>query len=69
MNVNEIRKIAKEKGVAPARLRKKELIRSIQRAEGNFDCYGTNYNGDCDQLGCSWRDSCLLDSNRITAER
>ncbi len=35
-----------------------DLIRSIQRAEGNFDCFGTA-NGYCDQWGCRWRTFCL----------
>ena len=35
-----------------------ELIRSIQRAEGNPDCFrrAQDY---CDQLGCTWRPYCL----------
>ena len=35
-----------------------ELIRSIQRAEGNPDCFrrAQDY---CDQLGCAWRPYCL----------
>ena len=37
---------------------KMELIRRIQRAEGNLDCFGTEKN-DCDQLGCCFREDCL----------
>ena len=35
-----------------------KLIRSIQRAEGNMDCYrrGLEF---CDRLDCVWRDHCL----------
>ena len=35
-----------------------KLIRSIQRAEGNPDCFrrAQDY---CDQLGCAWRLYCL----------
>lgn len=36
-----------------------DLIRSIQTAEGNFDCFGTA-NGYCDQWECRWRTFCLL---------
>jgi len=34
------------------------LVRSIQRAEGNPDCFrkAENY---CDRLDCSWRPYCL----------
>lgn len=36
------------------------LIRSIQRAEGNPDCFGRPP-GDCDQLHCEWRKYCLAE--------
>ena len=34
------------------------LIQSIQRIEGNPDCYGTMVE-DCDRLDCTWRELCL----------
>jgi hypothetical protein len=34
------------------------MIRSIQRLEGNFDCFGRAC-GYCDQLDCCWRPYCL----------
>jgi hypothetical protein len=34
------------------------LIRSIQRIEGNPDCFRTAA-GDCDRLDCIWREYCL----------
>ena len=34
------------------------LIRSIQRVQGNPDCYRRGQ-VDCDQLDCSWRKHCL----------
>jgi hypothetical protein len=34
------------------------LIRSIQRIEGNFDCFRRT-DGYCDQLDCYWRPYCL----------
>jgi hypothetical protein len=34
------------------------LIRSIQRAEGNTDCFQKGI-VDCDQLDCKWRSFCL----------
>jgi len=37
---------------------KKELIKAIQRAEGNFDCFG-NAVAYCDQLSCCWRIDCI----------
>ena len=35
-----------------------KLIRSIQRAEGNPDCF-RSAQGYCDQLDCAWRPYCL----------
>ena len=35
-----------------------ELIRSIQRAEGNDDCFRRS-DGFCDRLDCAWRQYCL----------
>ena len=37
---------------------KKELIKQIQRKEGNFDCFGSA-RGNCSQLICCWREDCL----------
>lgn len=34
------------------------LIRSIQRAEGNPDCF-RSAEGDCDRTDCAWREYCL----------
>jgi hypothetical protein len=34
------------------------LIRSIQRAQGDPDCFGRPPS-DCDQLDCEWRKYCL----------
>jgi len=33
------------------------LIRSIQRLEGNPDCFGTVDNS-CERTGCAWREYC-----------
>jgi hypothetical protein len=59
MRIQEIRVIAKKKGVHSARMRKEEIIRAIQRAEGNFDCFGSPSEGVCDQMRCTWREDCL----------
>ena len=41
------------------------LIRSIQRLEGNPDCFGTAVDS-CEQILCAWREYCLK-SNAETA--
>jgi len=58
MHIQTIRSIAKEHGIKSGRQTKADLIRTIQRQEGNFDCFGTAFDY-CDQLACSWRDDCL----------
>lgn len=62
MKMEDIKAVAKKKCVKPGRMRKAELIRTIQRAEGNFDCFGTAKTGICDQLNCLWRKDCLNES-------
>ena len=59
MQLQQIRDIAKTRGVKTSKLSKEELIKNIQLAEGNFDCFATATAGYCDQLACSWRDDCL----------
>jgi hypothetical protein len=64
MEMKEIRSIARKRGIAPGRMGKEEIIRAIQRAEGNFDCYGTATEEVCDQEGCLWREDCFFDSTK-----
>jgi len=59
MNFNEIRKMAKEMGINTYRMKKPEIIRSIQRTEGNMDCYGTDRARYCGEDRCLWRKDCL----------
>ena len=59
MKIEDIRTLARAKGLKPGKLNKTQLIHSIQRHEGNFDCFGSAVNGDCDQQACGWREDCL----------
>jgi hypothetical protein len=59
MNMQEIRAIAKKQKIDFARMTKIDIIHTLQRNEGNFDCYGTAYDGVCDQSACLWREDCL----------
>ena len=52
MKMQAIREIAKQKGVAPAKLNKAMLINAIQKAEGNYDCFATQYVKECNQMRC-----------------
>jgi len=60
MTVKQIKEIAKKKGVkVVGNMKKDDIIRNIQRAEGNVDCFGSANAGVCDQLNCLWRKDCL----------
>ncbi len=58
MKMEEIRRIAKAMGLKAGNLNKLELVRAIQRAEGNFPCYATRGH-ECDQINCLWREDCM----------
>ena len=59
MRLSEIEKKAKGLGIKDTwRLSKKDLIKTIQRKEGNFDCFASARNS-CDQVCCSWRSDCV----------
>ncbi|MEW6569857.1 MAG: SAP domain-containing protein [Nitrospirota bacterium] len=59
MTLRQIRNIATRKGLKAGNMKKENLIRAIQRAEGNSDCFGKAAGGTCDQLNCLWREDCL----------
>lgn len=65
MKLEEIRTIAKAQGLSTARRSKKDLVQSIQSAEGNFSCYATATSGVCDQGNCLWRDDCFFDAAKL----
>ncbi|MGD8926471.1 MAG: SAP domain-containing protein [Thioalkalispiraceae bacterium] len=67
MQMQEIRNIAKEVGVKASKLKKVDLVRSIQTAEGNFSCFATAYAGDCDQTNCIWRDDCFAAARKLAS--
>jgi len=62
LNIKEIREMARQLGVRSTRMRKADLIRAIQQAEGNFDCFGTATEEECDQEECLWREDCFKES-------
>lgn len=59
MDIKEIRAIAKSHKIDAAGLNKIDIIHSLQRGEGNFDCYASACGGVCDQVECLWRADCL----------
>lgn len=59
MRIDEVREIAESHSIKPGKLSKTELIKTIQAVEGNFDCFSTAHNGECDQADCLWRNDCF----------
>lgn len=59
MKMEEVRSIARSHSISPGKLSKTALIKCIQADEGNFDCFATAYGGECDQMGCKWREDCF----------
>jgi hypothetical protein len=58
MNISEIKKLAKDRGLASGRMRKAELIHSLQAQERNSQCYNTDFSAHCGQPDCLWRGDC-----------
>jgi len=58
MKMGEMKEKAKALGIKTRAIKKADLIRQIQKAEGNFDCFGTGKDY-CDQWNCSFREDCL----------
>ena len=59
MNIQEIRDRAKDFGIKTTRVSKMKLIQEIQLSEGNFNCFASATEGECDQMNCMWRDDCF----------
>lgn len=59
MTLKEVKAIAKERNLKVANMKKTEIIRAIQRSEGNNDCFVTGNADECGQINCLWRQDCL----------
>lgn len=58
MNAEEVRGIARQRGVRTVKMKKGEVIRAIQEAEGNPKCFDTGKAAECGQVNCLWREDC-----------
>ncbi len=65
MQMQEIRGLAKNLGIKTSRMSKAGLIQQIQLNEGNFNCFASAVNGECDQLQCAWRNDCFAAAKKI----
>jgi hypothetical protein len=60
MLLSQIQDQAKRLGFHPAaKMRKADLIRAVQTAEGNSSCFGADWRFSCMQEDCAWRQDCL----------
>lgn len=58
MLMEDVREKAKALGIKTSRAKKADIIRAIQKAEGNFPCFETAKDY-CDQYACCFREDCL----------
>jgi len=58
METQEIRLRAKQLGIESNKMKKTELIRKIQSAEGNTPCFKVSP-CSCNEKSCCWREDCL----------
>jgi len=59
MRFQDIQKMAKGMDIKTYRMKKTDMIRGIQRAENNIECYGTQRIVSCQEERCLWRSDCL----------
>lgn len=65
MKMQEIREMAKGYNIKTSRMSKMQLIQEIQLSEGNFDCFASAIDGECDQMGCIWREDCFESAKKL----
>lgn len=58
MKVEEIREIARQRGLKLGKIKKAEMIRVIQKSEGNEACFANGTAAECGQGNCLWRHDC-----------
>lgn len=62
MSQSQLHDLADQYYILDEGLDETTLIRKIQLAEGNFDCFATARVSTCNQLGCRWRKDCQFKS-------
>jgi hypothetical protein len=58
MKMQEVRTLAKKRGINPFGKTKEALIRETQRAEHFRDCFNRGESASCGQTHCAWRSDC-----------
>lgn len=58
MTFAEIKKIASEQGIKIFGVKKVDIVRSIQKQEGNTPCFASGKVAECGQMHCLWIAAC-----------
>lgn len=58
MTLNEIKEIARQHNIKAGKKKKSDLVRNIQHAEGNEQCFENGKASFCGQQSCIWRADC-----------
>lgn len=58
MKLDEIKEIARQHNIKTVKAKKSELVRTIQQAEGNEQCFDSGKAAICGQDSCMWREDC-----------
>ena len=58
MKMQDVKDLAKNRGIKTGTMKKAEIIRIMQGQEGNDPCYETGQAAVCGQEECLWRDDC-----------
>jgi hypothetical protein len=63
--LQEVRNMARKLGIDRRNASQTDLIRAIQRAEGNPVCFATSSVQTCGQVNCLWRADCEEPSGSV----
>ena len=63
--MKNIRERAKDFGIKTSGMKKLKLIHAIQLEEGNFNCFASAFFGECDQVGCIWKNDCFSAAKKL----
>lgn len=58
MKLDDIKEIARQHNIKVGKLKKAELVKAVQQAEGNNVCFETGQSAECGQTSCLWREDC-----------
>ena len=58
MTIRQLKEIAKTRGLIIRNMKEENIIRILQRAEGNAECFRNAKGEACNQHICLWRSMC-----------